>query len=72
LLHLVSRRNHYSSSYEIPAPISPAWSRRFRAISSRSSWCPSRAWMPGSGGSRRLGGRSATGWPGGESRSTAS
>lgn len=68
----VSRRRPSCSSCEPPALTSRAWSRRFRAISSPSSWCPSRAWTPGSGGSRRSGVRSAPGWPSGESRSTES
>ena len=67
-----SRRKPCCSSCGAPAPISGVWSRRFRGISSRSSWCPSRAWTLGSGGSPRPGGRSATGWPSGESRSTGS
>jgi len=67
-----SRRRLCCSSCETLAPIWRGWSRRSRAISSRSSWCRSRVWTPGSGESLRPGGRSAAGWPSGEFRSTGS
>ena len=67
-----SRQTPCCWSCETRAPTSRAWSRRCLAISSRNSWYPSRAWMPGSGVSPRSGGRSAAGWPSGEFRSTGS
>lgn len=68
----VSPQKRSCSSCGVRAPTSRGWSRRCGAITSWSSWCPSRVWTPGSDGSPSCGGRSAPGWPSGEFRSTGS